>query len=140
MDTIAANPIADPLKDVSAYYEAQIRAEIEREVGVLVDRLKRRYSADYMPVEPIEPDYVEIGYAINLHRGKELFREGDRIGGVPVRIIRYNPRLIAACADKVEFTWEEEVQDEDDVDDDGRLRWVTKTRSDTEDLREEATW
>ena len=138
MDTIAsAIPVsADPLADISAHYTAQIRAEIERDVRELVNRLKGRYGIEYMPTLPIHPDYILLGHLINTHRGRSLYQEGDRIEEVPVKICRDAPRTITVCADNVEFEYEDEVKDEDE----GGDVWRTKTRYTTENLRESSTW
>lgn len=144
MDLITADtPVAaDPLADISAYFTSQIRAEIEHDVKELIVRLKGQYGVEYMPTSPIEPDYILIGYLINTHRGRSLYQDGDMIAGVPVRVDRTAPRTITACAEGVEFEYEEEVRDEkanNDEDRDGDV-WVTKTRYATEDLRESVTW
>ncbi len=97
-------------------YSSQIRREIERDVARLIEAVKG-YSPeggwetvyDNQPV----PEYILLGYMINMHRGYSLYEEGDLIHGLPVRIVHYTPRTISVCADEIEF--EREVWDDSGI-------------------------
>ncbi len=69
----------EPLPD----YSSTIRAQIEREVEQTKTLIERN------------PPYaragsVSIGYVANSHHGLPLFKDGDRLAEVPVRIDRHN--------------------------------------------------
>ncbi len=67
----------EPLPD----YSSTIRAQIEREVIRARDRIEETYARAIR---------VDIGYITNSHRGQPLFRDGERLDGLPVRIDRSN--------------------------------------------------
>lgn len=90
-------------------YADTIRSEIARDVLKLIERV-----ANWSPPggwERVDDDedgftYIELGYMVNLHRGRDLYCEGDLIEGLPVRLHTrhgdpYPTRSIAVCANDV---------------------------------------
>lgn len=129
--------------DAPPDYTATIRAEIERDVLALKQRLERSYPMDDCPTHEAgaRAQYVELGYLVNSHRGQAIYVEGDLIAGLPVRLARcgwgmyQNERAIAVCANEVEFT---RYGGDEGFDEDGRT--VLRDRTYTKDLREEVQW
>lgn len=70
-------------------YTPQIRQEVEE----TVKNLLLRYSG-YGQFSR-KPEYVELGYLVATHAGKDVFKEGDRVLGIPVKIGRNDPRRLA---------------------------------------------
>lgn len=77
-------------------FSAQIKAQIEREVRKLKERLEARYYSGNL----VKAEYVLLGYTLYLHRGKELYQSGETIGGLPVRIDRSESRSILVCSNE----------------------------------------
>jgi hypothetical protein len=67
--------------------------QIKREVEETVKNLLLRYSG-YGEFSN-EPEYLELGYLVAHHAGKEIFKTGDLVLGLPVRISRSNTRSLA---------------------------------------------
>ncbi len=63
----------EPLPD----YTATIRAEIEREVDQVKTQLRSAGAS---------ATSVDIGYVANSHRGYPIFRAGETVAGLPLRI------------------------------------------------------
>ena len=79
--------IAEPVVD----YSATIRAEIEGEVARMLESFHRSRRCD-PSMRPAR--YVVLGYTVAAHRGRILYRDGDIIHGLPVKINRSASRLI----------------------------------------------
>lgn len=97
-------------------HSAAIKAEIEAAVRALVARVSgyRPSGEEWEPTEDIVPQRVELGYTVAMHRGRDLYRDGDTIAGLPVVIDRYASRSIAVYAGEVEFEREVWVNEGDD--------------------------
>lgn len=124
MDTIA---VTDRSVESRPDYSSIIREEIERDVAGLITRVKKAYRQlegdGWEWSEGInEPQYVLLGYTINMHAGRDIFTEDDLICGLPVFIDRYNIRSItvkAACdmckdrllEDEYDSDWSYEYKD-----------------------------
>ncbi len=92
----------EPLPD----YSSTIRAQLEREVQGLRFAMEREgnYIDHYeWPLDDVVAQYVRVGYLNALHHGQSVINEGDMLGGLPVRIDRYNSRTISVGADNVCF-------------------------------------
>lgn len=113
----------DPLTD----YSAEIKAEIERDVKVLIERLAFKEDDGWEPVNRVDAQYIELGALINLHHGRDLYAEGDHICGVPVRIDRDQPRTIRVGADDVLY-WTEVWEDAEDPEGKGGYEEIEEKR------------
>jgi hypothetical protein len=108
------------------------RAQIEREVRELIGRCRREIASwqsddwEVMGGDPA-PRYLKLGYTIAMHKGRDLYRDGDTIAGLPVVIDRYASRSITVFGD---YVWVESHQWDDLMDD---------TRSVEEERRVEQT-
>lgn len=77
-------------------YTPVIRAQITREVIQLISRFRTNHR--------IEPEYVDLGYLMNSHKGREVFERSETIAGLPIKGDPYDgPRSVAVRADNVEI-------------------------------------
>lgn len=102
-------------------YSSAIRAEIERDVSRLIERcwnqIKQFEADDWWLNQDrgsIVPVVVWIGALVNTHHGKDLYKDGDKICGVPVRIDRSYVRTITVSMGDIEFATESWADDDDD--------------------------
>lgn len=124
-------------------HSVAIRAEIEADVRALIERCYAQ--EDVWRAEGWEipadrdgptPRYLSIGYTIAMHRGRDLYREGDLIAGLPVTISRRANRSITVSCDPVWVEMEDlsvDSVDSDDCDD-------CRTRSEERTVSETITW
>lgn len=80
----------------------------------LVQQLCEYTEGEWEPsdgVGEIVPEYVNLGSLVVMHRGRDLYRDGDLIEGLPVRIGACPNRTIEVCADRVTMVrggWQED--------------------------------
>lgn len=71
-----------------------IRDQITREVRQLI--------SDFRAHHRVEPQYVELGYLLNSHKGHSVFANGECIEGLPVKIEHSTAmRSVSVNADNV---------------------------------------
>jgi len=105
--------------DALTDHSAAIRAEMEADVRQLIQEVRRQprdwfndHDWEVIGSNP-EPCRVILGYTVAMHRGRDLYQNGDIICGLPVVIDQYASREIRVESDDVEVVREVEVDDED---------------------------
>ncbi len=101
-------------------YSSVIRKEIEDAVKELIFAVENfAWGDEWEPANPIVADYIELGYIVNLHKGKDLYKNDDLICGLPVTISSENIRSITVGVEE-EVIMEREVWcDEEDSEGEG---------------------
>lgn len=122
-------------------YSSAIKAEIERDVSRLIDQcwdqIKQFEADDWWLDEDrnsIEAKVVRLGALVNTHHGKDLYQDGDRICGVPVRIDRDWVKTIFVSMGDIEFATESWTND------DGEERAVPRKVYETKRIEASTTW
>lgn len=87
-------------------YTAVIREQITREVEQLTSEFRKKYR--------VSPQYIELGYLLNSHKGLPVFQKGDKIQCLPIKIDQYAMRSISLKADDVLVSDTRDADDEYD--------------------------
>lgn len=123
------NPIVD--------YAPAIRAELEREIGQLKEKMEGNgqvwFGDNIYSEDDVKADRASVGYLINLHHGIPVIYEGEVLAGLPVSIDSEHPRAVRVFADQVPF-----LEDSSDVDR-ASPDWTYERRY-FKDLVEESIW
>lgn len=94
-------------------YAPTIRAEIEEAVARLKRRLEGTTSDGIGYVDgEVKAQYVELGWQVNTHKGRDVYREGETICGLPVSIGGVPARTVRVGADAVPMAEEYDAVDE----------------------------
>lgn len=92
--------------DYSSTIRGEIEVDVKRLLGVMANGGGVRTDGWYED-EPIIVRSIHIGYVMNLHRGHDLFSDGDTLCGLPVVIDREYPRRLWLDAGEVGCSREE---------------------------------
>lgn len=88
-------------------HSAAIRSEVEADVRRLIERCNADIRGWWNEGERLlngaspGPRYLKLGYTVAMHRGQDLYRDGDVVAGLRVSIDRHANRSITVYGDYV---------------------------------------